>query len=189
MLVNNDASHSYTFTGSNSIAGSALLTKSGIGTLTVALANSYSGGTTLNAGVLSFANSALGTAGNITLNGGTLQWNGSNTQDISSQLVMADSTTATLDTQGNSVTMGNAIGSNSSGALVKIGSGTLALAAANTYTGGTTVNGGTLSLIHSADGNGVGTIVGALTIDQGGTVICGGTTSSATPARRPGSPP
>jgi autotransporter-associated beta strand protein len=171
VIVNNDASHPYTFTGSNNIAGGSFLTKSGAGTLTLALANSYSGGTTLNAGALSFANGALGTAGNITLNGGTLQWNGSNTQDISSQLVMANSTTATLDTQGNSVAFANAFGGGSSGSLVKVGSGGLTFAAQNTYTGGTTVSGGTLTL--TAGGNGVGDILGTLTINPGGTVICG----------------
>ncbi len=55
-----------------------------------------------------------------------------------------------------------------SGSLVKVGGGLMTLAATNSYTGGTTVNGGTLAL--NANGNGYGTIQGALTINQGAVV-------------------
>ena len=49
--------------------------------------------------------------------------------------------------------------------MVKAGSGTLTLTAANTYTGGTTVNGGELELGYQ--GGGQGTIRGTLTINAG----------------------
>ncbi len=63
VLVNNDGSHPYTFTGINGIGGGASLTKSGTGSLTIAMANSYSGGTTVNGGTLnlSYNNGASGT--------------------------------------------------------------------------------------------------------------------------------
>ena len=63
VLVNNDGSHPYTFTGTNGIGGGASLTKSGTGSLTIAMANSYSGGTTVNGGTLnlSYNNGASGT--------------------------------------------------------------------------------------------------------------------------------
>lgn len=52
--------------------------------------------------------------------------------------------------------------------LRKLGPGTLVLAAGNTYTGNTVVDAGTLIL--SANGNGLGTIRGGLTINPGATV-------------------
>jgi len=67
-----NTSDPYTFTGSGSIGGATGLTKDGAGALTIATANSYTGGTTLNAGTLNINNaSALGT-GVLFINGGTL---------------------------------------------------------------------------------------------------------------------
>mgnify|MGYP003291317621 CR=1 FL=1 len=61
----------YTFQGSGMIAGEAALTKNGDGTLTIATANGYSGGTTINGGTIAMKNAqALGT-GTVTMAGGT----------------------------------------------------------------------------------------------------------------------
>ncbi len=63
----------YTFKGTGKITGATALTKNGSGTLTIENANTYSGGTTINAGTLVVANAqALGT-GTVTLAGGTVQ--------------------------------------------------------------------------------------------------------------------
>lgn len=65
-----------TLTGSGSVGGAISLTKSGAGVLTIGNANSYSGGTVINAGTVSvFNNSALGT-GAVIMNGGALNLNG-----------------------------------------------------------------------------------------------------------------
>jgi autotransporter-associated beta strand protein len=62
-------------------------------------------------------------------------------------------------------------------ALNKLGSGTLTLSAAGTYTGGTTVNAGTL-LVNNTSGSGTGT--GSVTVSNNGTVLGGtGTISGA----------
>jgi fibronectin-binding autotransporter adhesin len=73
-----------------------------------------------------------------------LQWYGNNTQDVSGQLLIGNGVAATLDTQGNNVTLAIAFGASGGGSLVKVGSGVLTLAANNTYGGGTTISAGTL---------------------------------------------
>ena len=57
-------------------------------------------------------------------------------------------------------------------ALVKSGAGTMRLAAVNTYTGGTTVNGGTLELAGAAGGTGL--LRGAITVNAGATLALTG---------------
>ncbi len=135
------------------LAGTGIaLNKTTSGTVTLSGTDTYTGGTNLGAGTLSFANGALGTTGNVVFNGNsTLQWNGTNTQDISDsgRLRIDDGVTATLDTGNNTITLGNNIGlnsggTNSTGGMAKAGNGTLILGAANTYTGVTTVSAGTL---------------------------------------------
>ena len=135
----------------NEITGGTSLVKSGTGTLTITHTNSYTGGTRLDGGTLAFANGALATYGNITMNGGTLRWHGTNTQDISRRLVLTDGKTATFDTGSNNVSFNTSLGGSTAttAAVVKNGSGILSLTnslSPGTYSGGTTINGGTLSL-------------------------------------------
>ena len=75
----NNNSLSYTLTGAGGIAGYTSLIMNGSGAVTIATSNSYTGGTTINAGRLKIANSAaLGgpttasTYGTFTINGGTI---------------------------------------------------------------------------------------------------------------------
>jgi fibronectin-binding autotransporter adhesin len=152
---------------SGAISGTGTVTKSGAGTLTLSTGNSYTGGTTLNAGVLSFASDGLGTAGAVTLNGGTLQWASGNTQDISSRLTLVSGSTATLDTNGNNVTLAADFGGSTTAVLTKLGSGTLTLSGTNTYTGGTQVDAGTLQI---GDGGTTGSIVGNTAVSAGATL-------------------
>ena len=135
------------------VAGAFSLTKADSGTLTLSGANTYTGGTNISAGALSFANGSLDSSSNVTFTGSsTLQWASGNTQDISSRLVMTNSVISTLDTNSNNVTLATAFGNSTSGALTKIGAGTLALSGANTYTGGTNISAGTLSFANTSLG-------------------------------------
>ncbi|HET6407974.1 MAG TPA: autotransporter-associated beta strand repeat-containing protein, partial [Chthoniobacteraceae bacterium] len=71
VTVNNDAGNDYAFSG-GAIGGSASITKSGAGKLTLAAANTHAGGVTLNAGTLNVNHaSALG-SGELTIAGGSL---------------------------------------------------------------------------------------------------------------------
>ncbi|EHN1425968.1 autotransporter-associated beta strand repeat-containing protein, partial [Salmonella enterica] len=100
----------------NAISGSGQVVKSGDDVLTLSGANSYSGGTLISDGTLVASNvEALGT-GDVT-----------------------DDATLELNTGG---TFDNAIGG--SGNVVKSGADTLTLSGSNSYTGGTTISGGTL---------------------------------------------
>ncbi|MFZ3376745.1 MAG: autotransporter-associated beta strand repeat-containing protein [Chthoniobacterales bacterium] len=187
--------------------GGFSVTKAGAGTLTLAGANTYSGGTTVSAGSLQLSGSGtLGsTNGGLTVNGGTLNLNGTNqgvgnlTGSGGTILNNATGTNVSLTIGNNNSTGGNysgVIANHTSGtgtvALTKTGTGTITLSGTNTYTGATTVNAGTL-LINgnnsAATGavsvnnsgttlGGTGTIGGAVTVGSGAKLL-GGTGSAA----------
>ncbi len=154
------------------LAGTAGLAKSGSGTLTIRGANTYTGETAINAGVLAFDEDSLDTTSGITFGGGTLRWVSGNTEDISSRIAEIDSgKTAILDVNGNTVTLATPL--TGSGGLKIPTWGTLILTSANTYTGGTTITSGTLSLERSG-GDTLAT-TGDITITSG-TLDLGGNT-------------
>lgn len=173
--------------------GSGGIVKSGEGTLTLSGTNTYTGGTTLNAGVVSVASDAnLGDAsGALTFAGGTLRMTAALT---SARSITLASGGGTLDTDGNDATFSGAIGG--AGALTKTGEGTLTLSGSNNYSGGTTVSAGTLrgtaaslqgSIVNNAavtfDQATSGTYAGAmsgsgsLTKEGAGTLTLSGTNS------------
>jgi autotransporter-associated beta strand protein len=158
------------------ITGTASITKLGTATATLAGPNSFTGGATIQSGTLAFANGGLGTYGPITMDGGTLRWHTSNTQDISRRLFLVDGKSATFDTGANNVSFNTSLGGSTAttASVVKTGTGILTLTNANSsgaYTGGTTINEGTISLGAGGTGNftcsptALGT--GAVTINTG----------------------
>src|SRR5262245_37772161 len=158
-----------TFTFGGVISGSGVFAQIGPGTTILAAANTYSGGTAINAGVLAVAADAnLGAAsGGLAFGGGTLQFLSGFT---TSRAVTLNAGGGTFDTNGNSATLAGVIGG--SGGLTKIGDGTLVLAGANTYSGGTTLAGGTLRLANnSALGTGALTTTGSVVDYASGVTI------------------
>jgi fibronectin-binding autotransporter adhesin len=103
------------------ITGAGGLVKNGSGTLTLAAAHTFTGPTTVNAGILEFGEGATGTLASAIANEATLKYN-SSTDLILSGVVSG------------------------AGAFIKEGTGKLTLTAANTYSGTPTVNAGTLQL-------------------------------------------
>ncbi|WLH82387.1 autotransporter-associated beta strand repeat-containing protein [Pseudomonas sp. FP2338] len=143
------------------VSGAGGLTKSGAGNLTLNGNNAYLGGTQLNAGGLVLGNgSALGSGG--------LAVNGAATLDSSAAVALANNTTlnAALTVVGsNDLALGGVV--DGSAALIKNGNANLALNGANTYSGGTTLAAGTLT-VGNATGLGTGalTVTGASTLDN-----------------------
>lgn len=127
----------------------------------------------------------LGINRTIFFNGGTLQFSTANTFDYSPSFSTAANQAYSINSGGQNVTFTNALTS-SGGTLTKLGSGTLTLTGANTYSGTTVVGAGKLELLGTA---GTGAIIvsnsTALGVNQGGAQIAPstltvGSSSSAT---------
>jgi autotransporter-associated beta strand protein len=160
------------------VSGSGALSKSGAGTLILAGNNTFTGGLAINAGMVQLGNSGalnattpnpvhfgpgstgilnLGGSGNVTISslqsnslpGAPIVENANSAPGQISTLTVNDSGTDTFagimrdDPAGRGVL-----------AIAKSGSGTLVLTGANTYTGGTTINAGTLQLGDGTTSNG-----------------------------------
>jgi len=194
-------------TVANEISGTGNFTQAGAGTTTLSGDNSYSGSTTINSGVLSVSvlanggvNSDLGAsgngAGNLVLNGGTLQYTGATTS--TDRLFSVGSSGGTLDASGSGAvnftntgsmdfnsqsgirtltltgtntggnTLAAVIGDNGGATvLTKSGAGTWVITADNTYTGATTISGGTLQI---GDGGTTGALSTSSVINNNGTL-------------------
>ncbi|MBU8546975.1 MULTISPECIES: autotransporter-associated beta strand repeat-containing protein, partial [Roseomonadaceae] len=134
-VVNNGTlafSRSDAVTFGDVISGSGTLTQAGAGTLILTGANTYSGGTTINAGTLQVGNG--GTTG--TLGSGAV---------VNNAALVFD--------RSDAVTVGGAI--SGSGTLAQDGAGALILTGANSYSGGTTIQTGTVQV---GDGGTSGTL-------------------------------
>ncbi|MDC0598319.1 autotransporter domain-containing protein [Gammaproteobacteria bacterium] len=123
------------------ISGTGTVTKQGAGTLTLTGANTYSGGTTISAGIVEVsADDQLG-SGTLTMNGGTLRNTSFYTE--TNAAVLNSGTTSTID--NSNVLFYDAVISGD-GNLHKTGADSLILTGNNTYTGVTTISAGILQI-------------------------------------------
>ena len=180
---------SVTFNGSLPASNTGGLTKIGSGTLSLNGVNAYGGATSINGGTLSLG-SALPAGSTVSFGGGSLQYTAStNTVDYSSVIQNSTGPIA-IDTNGQSVTFNNPLGSSNTSGLTKIGAGTLVIASAsaNSYGGPTVIQGGTLQLAANLVGT-PGTTAGTGTGTWGtltGASLIGGLTPSAITNSAPG---
>jgi T5SS/PEP-CTERM-associated repeat protein/autotransporter-associated beta strand protein len=129
------------------------LVKEGTGTLTLSGTNTYAGGTTVNGGTLQIGNG--GTTGSL----------------VGTVTVNAGATFA-VNRSDNLTLTNNVVGA---GGFAQNGTGTTTFNQAFTYTGGTTVNNG--SLLMSGAGT-LGAASGTTRVNTGGTLDLGGTTQT-----------
>ena len=138
---------STTFSGAMADGSTASLgfTKAGTGTMILTGTNTYSGGTTIAGGTLQIGDG--GTTGSIAGN-------------------VIDNAALVFD-RSDSVTFAGTI--SGTGTLTQMGGATLILSGANTYSGNTNVNAGTL-LVNGSLGTGLVTVVSAATLGGAGTI-------------------
>ena len=132
------------------ISGTGYVTQEGHGTLTLRGANTFSGGVNIDSGTLSIAsNGNLGGAdGTLTMSFGTLETTASFNLGRNVAL-QADS--AFEPDSGSDLSIAGLITGN--GMLIMKGAGTLILSGVNMYSGGTTINAGTLQASRSLPGD------------------------------------
>jgi len=141
-LTFGDASdHSY----GGTISGTGGIAKAGSGTEILTGANVFTGGTTISAGTLSISSDANlgGTAGALTLNGGTLRVTGRALTTLSRDVVLG-SQGGGFDIANSNLEFAVSQALSGTGGLTKQGAGTLVLTGENTYTGGTTIAAGSV---------------------------------------------
>ena len=165
------------------ISGTGGLTKGQSGNLNLAGSNSFTGPTTVSAGILGIGLNGLANSSSVTLNGGSLALGINGTTSInnlsgaSGAVIRTDytisGTNAARTLSVNQTTNGTYAGTFTEGgsrpiSLIKTGTATLAFSQNCAYTGGTTINAGVLDL--TGGGGSGGTIRGTATVNTGGTL-------------------
>jgi len=167
-----DAAANLTFTGLVTSPDGATFTKSGAGTLTLANdTNDYTGVTTVTGGLLSVDTLANGgqvsgigqsssASANLVLDGGGLQYTGATVGTDRGFTLGANNGTVDVSNAATTLTVSGTVVQQTGGnrTLTKNGAGTLVLSGTNTYTGGNTINAGTLRAGSTQAFGGTGTV-------------------------------
>ena len=160
LTFNNSASN-YVVTGSQAIAGPTSLLKRGTGSVTLANVNTYTGGTVVSNGTLVLA-ADLAIAPGVTVQGGTLQIGDGVAASGSVSGTIVNNSQVALN-RPDDLTFANVV--SGTGSIVQKGVNTITLSAANTHTGGLTINSGKVKLAGTSP---LGANGAQVTIQPGG---------------------
>jgi autotransporter-associated beta strand protein len=174
ILTSNSAFDVRSGTVSGRLGGSLGLTKSGSGNVTLSGTNTYTGATTVNAGTLTYgANNVLANGSSIVVNGGTLDI-GTYVDTVAGVQLLSGS----ISGSGGTLTSSSAYDLRSGSVSAKLGGTvgltkssdfTVVLLSANTYTGATTINAGTLTYgANDAISNSSALVIDGGTLDLNG---------------------
>ncbi|GCE91473.1 hypothetical protein MSKU15_3074 [Komagataeibacter diospyri] len=155
----------------NAVSGTGALLVDGTGNMTLSGVNSYTGGTTLAAGVLTVANASALSTGALNMAQGTALNFGADGLVLANAVVLNGDPTVNV-TSGQDTLSGVLSDGTSPGDLVKTGAGTLVLSGDSTYSGGTEIADGTLEVD--------GSIVSPVVADAGTTLAGTGTVGDTT---------
>jgi autotransporter-associated beta strand protein/T5SS/PEP-CTERM-associated repeat protein len=156
------------------------INKLGAGTLTLNAANTFSGGVQINGGTVKLGHSQAVQNSTVTLNpGGTLSFdnlsaatlgglagNGDLLGDSLGNVILGDTNLTIGGNHASTAYSGRIIGA---GSINKVGTGTLTLNAANTFSGGVQINAGALAV-----GNNAALGTGTVTLNTGSTLRASG---------------
>ncbi|GCE84602.1 autotransporter domain-containing protein [Komagataeibacter diospyri] len=155
----------------NAVSGTGALLVDGTGNMTLSGVNSYTGGTTLAAGVLTVANASALSTGALNMAQGTALNFGADGLVLANAVILNGDPTVNV-TSGQDTLSGVLSDGTSPGDLVKTGAGTLVLSGDSTYSGGTEIADGTLEVD--------GSIVSPVVADAGTTLAGTGTVGDTT---------
>jgi autotransporter-associated beta strand protein len=187
---------------SGALTGSGGLVKANANTLTLSGVSTFTGPTRVAGGTVILGNSVALQSSTLTLDGGALSFNyftGATLGGLAGSgnlaLTNASGAGVTLTVGGNGQDVSYAGALSGPGQLIKIGAGCQVLSRSNSYTGNTTINGGTLKLscdpivkftFDSVSGGADGSVVtndGTGGSALNGVVVNGGTGVSFVPGR------
>jgi len=175
---------SFSLTGTVSGSGGKIV-KQDSNTLTLSGANTFTGGLTINAGTVRLNSATAAGTGTLTITGGaidnttgaTITLTSNNAQNWNGNFAFTGTRSLNLGTGAvamnasrevtviaNTLTVGGVISGNTFG-LTKLGTGSLVLGGANTYTGTTVVNAGAL---FAGNANALGSTDAGTTVNSGG---------------------
>ncbi|AZO78549.1 hypothetical protein BLM15_13670 [Bosea sp. Tri-49] len=168
---------------SGTISGTGGLTKTGTGRLVLSGTNTYSGATTVSAGTLGISGSgAMSAASDYTIAAGALLGLNDTLGTVTAgsiagagQIEIESRSTLETGATNASTTFTGMISGD--GSIRKVGTGTLTLTQENTYSGGTTIAGGAISIDREVN---LGAFAGALTLDGGVLQVTGTTLNGLT---------
>lgn len=137
---------SSTAAAGNIVSATGVLQKAGAGVLTLSGTNTFGGGLQVTGGTVAVGNLAtnVGT-GTVTLNGGALRYTGATATSPGTLAISLGASGGTVDISTTATTLTHNQAMTGVGDLIKIGTGTLALGAPQSYGGSTIVRAGVLT--------------------------------------------